>query len=72
MSHSNGAGSVSSKSFRSKTRLRSGVAKNPKFERWQSPQASTRIPLVGVVDRSYAITAAAPRRNENGVGAMRP
>ena len=67
-----GAGSVSSKSFRSKTRLRSGVAKIPKFERWQSPQASTSIPLLGDEPRSAAITAADPRRNANGEAAMRP
>ena len=71
-SHSNGAGSVSSKSFTSKTRLRSGCAKIPKFERWQSPQASTSIPLLGDEPRSAAITAADPRRNANGEAAMRP
>ena len=52
MSHSQGAGKVSSKSFRSKTRLRSGVANRPKLDRWQSPHACTRMPLVGVVARS--------------------
>ena len=32
-SYSNGPGSVSSKSLRSKSRVRSGEAKTPKFER---------------------------------------
>ena len=36
-SHSKGPGSVSSKSFRSKTSDRSAVAKPPKFARWASP-----------------------------------
>jgi hypothetical protein len=53
-SHSKGARRVSSKSLMSKTRLRSGVANPPKFIRWQSPQAWTSIPLVGVASRSKA------------------
>ncbi|MNY46060.1 hypothetical protein D3C86_1812060 [compost metagenome] len=72
MSHSQGAGRDSSKSFRSKTRLRSGVAKKPKFSRWQSPQACTRMPVLGVVARSWAISAAEPRRKVNGLRSMRP
>ena len=56
-SHSQGAGRVSSKSLRSKTRLRSGVANSPKLSRWASPQACTVIPVTGVVARSWAITA---------------
>ena len=36
----------------SKTKLRSGVAKNPKFNRWQSPQACTIMSVLGVVARS--------------------
>ena len=38
-SHSNGPGSVSSKSLMLKTRLRSGAAKMPKLERCASPQS---------------------------------
>ncbi len=60
-SHSHGAGWVSSKSFTSKARLRSGVANRPKFRRWASPHACTRIPLLAVVARSAAITAGEPR-----------
>ena len=48
-SHSHGARSVSSKSLISKIRLRSGVAKSPKLRRWQSPQACTAMPVVGVL-----------------------
>ena len=56
-SHSHGAGSVSSKSLMSKMMLRSGVAKPPKFSRWQSPHACTLMPVLGVRARSAAITA---------------
>src|SRR5215211_7493563 len=70
-SHSQGAGSVSSKSLRPKDRFRSGVANSPKLSRWASPQACTVIPVTGVVDRSWAITAGAPRRNANGEARMR-
>ena len=45
----------------SKTMLRSGVAKAPKFIRCASPQACTRSPQLGVVARSAAISAAEPR-----------
>ena len=38
-SHSNGPGSVSSKSLMLKTSRRSGAAKMPKFERCASPQS---------------------------------
>ena len=60
-SHSHGPGSVSSKSFESKTSVRSGEANRPKFERWASPLAWTMMSLRGVVDRSRAMTAGAPR-----------
>ena len=60
-SHSQGPGSVSSKSLESKTSVRSGEANSPKFDRWASPLAWTVIWLVGVVDRSKAMTAGAPR-----------
>ncbi len=60
-SHSHGPGSVSSKSFESKTSVRSGDANRPKFEMWASPLAWTVMSLRGVVDRSSAITAGAPR-----------
>jgi hypothetical protein len=70
-SHSQGAGSVSSKSLSPNDRLRSGVANTPKLSRWASPQACTVIPVTGVVARSWAITAGAPRRKANGEAAMR-
>ena len=38
-SYSNGPGSVSSKSFRSNSSLRSGEANTPKFDRWASPHS---------------------------------
>jgi hypothetical protein len=60
-SHSNGPGSVSSKSLTSKTRLRSGEANAPKFDRCASPHSCTRSPDAGVVARSAAIGSAAPR-----------
>ena len=60
-SHSNGPGRVSSKSLTSKTRLRSGEANAPKFDRWASPHSCTRSPDAGVVARSAAIGSAAPR-----------
>src|SRR5436190_2554547 len=71
-SQSNGAGSVSSKSFTSKTRWRSGVAQTPKFSRWASPHAWTSIPLVGVDARSCAMIAAAPRKHAKGDSTIRP
>ena len=46
-SHSNGPGSVSSKSLRSKTRVRSGEANPPKLARWASPQSCTFSPARG-------------------------
>src|SRR3982751_6083374 len=60
-SHSHGAGNVSSKSLISKTIRLSGVAKLPKFTRWQSPQDCTLTPVEGVLARSAAIIAAPPR-----------
>ncbi len=60
-SHSQGAGSVSSKSLASNTRRRSGDAKMPKLERCASPLACTMMSVRGVVDRSKAITAGVPR-----------
>ena len=60
-SHSHGPGSVSSKSFGLKISLRSGAAKPPKFAIWASPHDCTMMPLSGVLARSAAITAAAPR-----------
>jgi hypothetical protein len=70
-SHSQGPGSVSSKSLMSKTRFLSGLAKNPKLLTCASPHAWTVMPVVGVVERSSAITAAAPRKNANGDSAIR-
>ena len=60
-SYSKGPGSVSSKSFRSKTSCRSGDANTPKFERCASPQSCTSSPAVGVSFRSAAMIFAAPR-----------
>ena len=51
-SHSNGPGQVSSKSLRSNTSVRSGLAKTPKLSRCASPQSCTVIPAEGVVARS--------------------
>ena len=48
-SHSNGPGSVSSKSLMSKTSRRSGAAKAPKLERCASPQSWTCSPVRGAV-----------------------
>ncbi len=60
-SHSHGPGSVSSKSLASKTSVRSGEAKRPKFERWASPLAWTKMSVRGVAARSKAMTAGVPR-----------
>ena len=60
-SHSQGPGSVSSKSLASKTRRRSGEAKSPKFAQCASPLACTMMSVRGVVARSKAITAGVPR-----------
>ena len=46
-SHSQGPGSVSSKSLASKTSARSGEAKSPKLLRWASPLAWTTMPVRG-------------------------
>ncbi len=61
MSHSHGPGSVSSKSFVSKTSVRSGEANSPKLLMWASPLAWTRMSDRGVDARSNAITAGVPR-----------
>ena len=71
-SHSQGPGSVSSKSLQSKTSWRSGEPKTPKFERWASPQIWAVSPERGVVERSDAMTSAAPRKKVNGETSMRP
>ena len=60
-SYSKGPGSVSSKSFRSNNRVRSGEANPPKFERCASPQSWTSRPAVGESRRSEAMILAAPR-----------
>ena len=44
-SHSNGPGSVSSKSLMLKIRRRSGAPKTPKFDRWASPHSCTCSPV---------------------------
>ncbi len=71
-SHSHGPRWVSSKSFMSNSRFRSGEANNPKLERCASPASWTVKPLVGVGARSAAIGSAAPRKNVNGETAIRP
>ncbi len=71
-SHSQGPGSVSSKSLTSKTSSRSGAAKPPKLERCASPQSCTSKPLRGEAARSVAMTAAAPRKKANGDTSIRP
>ena len=60
-SHSNGPGSVSSKSLRSNINLRSGEANAPKLDRCASPQSWTSNPATGVPARSWAMIFAAPR-----------
>ena len=60
-SYSNGPGRVSSKSFRSNSRARSGEANTPKFDRWASPHSCTSRPAVGVSFKSVAMILAAPR-----------
>ena len=60
-SYSNGPGSVSSKSFRSNNKFRSGEAKTPKLERWASPHSWDTRPALGVSFRSAAMILAAPR-----------
>ena len=60
-SHSNGPGSVSSKSLTSNTSRRPGDANAPKLARCASPHNCTRSPDAGVVARSAAIGSAAPR-----------
>jgi hypothetical protein len=71
-SHSQGPGRVSSKSFTSTTSRRSGAAKTPKFDRCASPHAWTRSPDWGVVARSMAMIAAAPRKKAKGEASIRP
>jgi hypothetical protein len=60
-SYSNGPGRVSSKSFRSNIRRRSGEANMPKFDRWASPHSWVRRPAADVSFRSTAMILAAPR-----------
>src|SRR5579872_4687298 len=71
-SHSNGPGSVSSKSLTSKTSRRSGEANAPKLDRCASPHSCARSPDAGVVARSAAIGSAAPRKKVNGDTSIRP
>ena len=54
-SHSNGPGSVSSKSLMLNTSRRSGAAKPPKLDRCASPQSCTSSPVRGAPARSAAI-----------------
>jgi len=70
-SHSKGPWIVSSKSVTSNTRRRSGVAKVSMLWTWASPHSWVMSPVVGVVARSAAITAAEPRRKAKGEVAMR-
>ncbi len=67
-SHSNGPGSVSSKSLRLKTSLRSGAAKPPKLERWASPQSWVCKPVrepVGEVGRHQVGRTAVERERRD-------
>jgi hypothetical protein len=60
-SNSNGPGSVSSKSFRSNSNVRSGDANAPKLDRCASSHSWASSPAAGVSLRSAAmILAAAP------------
>ena len=54
-SHSNGPGSVSSKSLMLNISRRSGPANAPKFDRCASPQSCTSSPVRGAPARSAAI-----------------
>ena len=60
-SHSQGPGSVSSKSLMSNIMRRSGEASSRKFSRCASPHNCALIPERGVSSRSPAMMAAAPR-----------
>mgnify|MGYP006974896277 CR=1 FL=1 len=60
-SHSQGAGSVSSRSLMEKMTFLSGVANPPKLHKWASPHACTNIPELGVLARSADILKAEPR-----------
>ena len=60
-SHSNGPGSVSSKSLMSNSSWRSGEANTPKLDRWASPQSWTFSPEVATLARSHAMIRAPPR-----------
>ncbi len=71
-SHSQGPGSVSSKSLRSNASRRSGVPKTPKFERCASPHNCTCSPVRGTWERSEAMISAAPRKNAKGETSIRP
>ena len=71
-SHSQGPGSVSSKSLTSNIIARSGEANSPKLLRWASPQICVVRPERGVVARSDAMIRAAPRKNVKGETSMRP
>ena len=71
-SHSNGPGSVSSKSLIPNTSRRSGPANVPKLERWASPHSWAFRAVRGSWARSQAITHAAPRKNVIGETSMRP
>jgi hypothetical protein len=71
-SHSQGPGSVSSKSLTSKTRFLSGDAYRPKFETCASPHNCAVSPVSGADAKSEAISRAAPRKNAKRDGSIRP
>src|SRR3954451_24014985 len=71
-SHSNGPGSVSSKSRNANASCRSGVAHNPKFRTCASPHIWTSRPVWEHPARSAAMTAAAPRKYVHGDAVIRP
>ncbi len=60
-SHSQGPGSVSSKSLMSNINCRSGEASSRKFSRCASPHSWAVSPERGLSARSDAMIAAAPR-----------
>ncbi len=65
-SHSQGPSATSSKSFRSNTSWRSGVANPPNAIRCASPHMGMTKPVFDILLRSFACRIALPLKNENG------
>src|SRR5471032_2809564 len=72
ISHSHGPSATSSKSFRSNTSWRSGVANPPKFIRCASPQMGITKPVFDILPRSLACRIALPLKNVKGDAIIRP